>query len=143
MNAPKSCSADCRTVIAPANVLLVTSIYTILAGIVLVICLGLTSGRHTSHISISNVGIPISLCGCVTLAVAAARIMHANKELSIFTSFNVQEGACNSFSSSACTFSNKFDSPSLNNADGEEFPKQLTNHQHQRLPVPLRRAVLN
>ncbi|VDP96602.1 unnamed protein product [Trichobilharzia regenti] len=166
MNAPKNCSADYRTVIAPANVLLATSICTILVGIVLVIlgiCFGLTNGGHSSHLSISYVGIPIILSGCITLAVAVARIMHTNKLLSSMnltlynfkkqwnqeecsvesTSFNVQEGACSSFSSSVCTPANKFDSASLNNGGEVEFPKQLTNHQHQRLPMPPRRAVLN
>ncbi|CAH8875539.1 unnamed protein product [Trichobilharzia szidati] len=164
MKVPENCSADCRTVIAPANVLLVTSICTILGGIVLVtlgICFGLTNGGHSSHLSISYVGIPIILSGCVTLAVATVRIIHTNKGLNSMnltlyefkkqwnqedssfesTSFNVQEGAYNSFSSSVCTPANKFDSASLNDGDEVEFPKQLTNQ--QRLPMPPRRAVLN
>ncbi|CAH8642001.1 unnamed protein product [Heterobilharzia americana] len=144
MCASGDCSIDCRDIIAPANILFIISLCTILLGVVPII-----------------IGIPFVLAGCITLIVAVVRIVSTNKklcdmnltlnefkrqwnqeEMSVgFTSPSSQEDVYKSFSSSLSKSLSNLSHNSVSNNE-IELPKSLTNF-HQRLPMPPRQAILN
>ncbi|CAH8662912.1 unnamed protein product [Heterobilharzia americana] len=164
MCASGDCSIDCRDIIAPANILFIISLCTILLGVVPIIigiCVSLVDGRLITHLSISYLGIPFVLAGCITLIVAVVRIVSTNKklcdmnltlnefkrqwnqeEMSVgFTSPSSQEDVYKSFSSSLSKSLSNLSHNSVSNNE-IELPKSLTNF-HQRLPMPPRQAILN